>query len=230
MPLEHLLHRAISGRSALKSPLMDGYAARATWAANDGNSIRTLKATWRVPAPPMSHSGQTIYLFIGMETAVGDRTILQPVLQWGVNGLKNWSVASYCVSGSPGNLKFAAATKAIPVSSGQHLTASITLQTNTDGIFGYLSEFEGLAETVLHINLPQELTQVGTALEVYNVMKLSDLPNSDTTRLAPIVIRLFDDARVSPVWEITNSELKYNVRAVAVPHDGVQDEIDIFYR
>jgi hypothetical protein len=217
---------------------MNGYAARATWEPDQspgsmeiGRSVKSFKASWRVPAPPSTDSGQTIYLFIGMETgsAVGDKVILQPVLQWGVHNLNHWGVATYCVSGSPGNLKFAATTKAMRVAPGDNLTASIVLQQKVGGTYGYLSEFVGIPESSLYINLPQELVQVGVALEVYRVMKLSDLPNSDVTRFSVVEIEFDNDAKGNPNWELANPELKYKIRAAPVMHGGVHNEIDIYY-
>lgn len=197
-----------------------------------GNTLRSYKANWHVPDPPTTDTGQTIYLFIGAESTagVGDQTILQPVLQWGVDGLKRWAVASYCVSGSPGNLKFAAKTKAVPVSEGERLTASIILESSADGVFNYLSEFEGIAETKLYMGLPQAFPQIGVALEAYDVMKLSDLPSSDMTRFGELRISLGGNLKPEPDWQIANPELQYGIRAVPVTHDGIQNEIDVLYR
>jgi hypothetical protein len=174
MPLKRHLHNVSLRVGSKGQPIIDGYAAAAIWTAPAGSSISALKATWQVPDPPAADSGQIIYLFIGMETAgpVGDRTILQPVLQWGANDRKQWSVASYCVSGSPGNLKFAATSKAVLVSPGERLSASITLKKTPEGA-SYLSQFERIPETVLYVRLPQALSQAGIALEAQNVMQLS---------------------------------------------------------
>jgi hypothetical protein len=51
---------------------------------------------WTVPPAPATQSGQTIYLFNGMQDSVP--MILQPVLQWGalqVGGGNSWTVASW---------------------------------------------------------------------------------------------------------------------------------------
>jgi hypothetical protein len=239
LPFERLRAQNHTLLDAASNPLINGYAARATWEFDQpsgskqiGGSIRSFKAFWRVPDPPATESGQTIYLFIGMETgiSIGNKVILQPVLQWGANDIKNWSVSTFCVFGTPKDLKLAAVTKAIPVAAGDQLAASIVLQEKVGGAFGYLAEFSGISGSSLYVNLPQELIQVGVALEVYNVMKLSDLPNSDRTVFDMIQIVSDSDAELSPIWELTNSELKYDIRAAAVVHAGIQDEIDIYYR
>lgn len=159
-----------------------------------------------------------------------NKTIIQPVLQWGAMGLRSWTVASYCVCGRPGNLIFAAVTNAVAVVPGDHLTASISLETHADGSFGYLSQFDGISGTALHMALPQQLVQAGIALEGYNVTKPSDLPNADLTRFGAIGVGLNDGTMASPVWTITDTEAQWDVRAVAVTHGNVQDEIDVYYR
>lgn len=232
MPPERLLRPATLHSASASPPIINGYAALAKWAVVAGHTLRSYKANWHVPDSPSTDSGQTIYLFIGAESTagVGDQTILQPVLQWGVDGLKRWAVASYCVCGSPGNLKFAAKTKSVPVSEGERLTASIILQSSTDGAFNYLSEFEGIAETKLYIGLPQAFTQIGLALEAYEVMKLSDLPSSGMTRFDQLRISLDGDLKPEPDWQIANPELQYGIQAVPVTHEGIQSEIDVLYR
>lgn len=237
LPIDRLLTRTETSSNSTAFPVINGYAARATWQCDQplgstkiGRSIRSFKASWRVPDPPTTELRQILYLFMGMETgtSVGNKVILQPVLQWGANELKYWSVAIYCVSGSPGNLKLAATTGALRVVTGDNLTASIKLQGKVGGAFGYVSEFIGIPGS-LQLSLPRELVQTGVALEAYNVMKLSDLPSSELTAFNALEIILDDDTKASPNWQLTNPELKYNIRASPVVHGGVQDEIDIYY-
>lgn len=224
------------------SSVINGYLARAVWnvqqaGRNSGPSavIKSATACWQVPDPPANEAAQTLFLFLGMESdsSSAARSILQPVLHWGSdqNGSRQgWVAASYCVCGSPGNLRFAAMTAAIPVATGDKLKASITLQSKDEQTFGYLSQFEGITGSSLYIESSQELVQVGIALEAYNLADLSELPNSQMTRFSPVQVVTDDNQTASPEWQITNSEPTSNVRAVSVLHAGIQDEIDICYR
>jgi hypothetical protein len=228
-------------RSDQTEALIDGYAALARWnferaraLENIDASVQAFKVAWHVPTAPKTDSGQTIYLHMGMETSqCGEvQSILQPVLKWGPvpDGRKSWSIASYYVSGKPGDLRFAAMTEAVPVSPGDKLEAAIRLVGKGRGTFMYVSEFAGALGTRLYIASPNELVQIGVALEVSHVAQLSDLPDSDLTCFSGIEVALDKNATPDIAWEITNSALKYNVRAASIVHSGVQDEVQIFYR
>ena len=60
-----------------------GWIVDAFWQNTTGNPVTSFKTTWRVPPAPTSDSGQTIFLFNGIDPANPSQAILQPVLQWG---------------------------------------------------------------------------------------------------------------------------------------------------
>lgn len=71
-----------------------GWIVYASWTNNTGRTITSFKTTWVVPPPPATQSGQTIFLFNGIQNST---MIYQPVLQWGpsaAGGGNNWAVAS----------------------------------------------------------------------------------------------------------------------------------------
>jgi hypothetical protein len=227
--------------TSAKAALLDGYLAVAKWSPDQqdsssaGKSIESFSATWRVPDPPKTDTSRGVLLFIGMQAAESNpvKSILQPVLQWEADSEgKNheWSVASYFVYGTRPVGKFLAMTKPIRVAPGDVLRAVISLQAKGNGMFAYGCEFTGISGSELYIQSPNELVQVGVALEVSEVMQLTDLPSSDVTRFERVEISLNDDTKASPIWDITNLALAYDVRAVSVAHNGRQDEVDIFYR
>jgi len=167
-----------------------------------------------------------------META--DRTsILQPVLQW--NGSdegenRGWVIASYFVNGQPGELKVLAKTQALAVSPGAVLDATIRFESKEHDIFRYSCNFGGISGSGLHIESRAEFVQAGLALEVSNVTGDSELPASAVTHFQDVEIILDDGAKPSPVWEIINPAIKYGVRAIPIFHNGVQSEVDVYYR
>jgi len=212
---------------------MNGYLSYATWTPTE-KSIGSFKASWRVPLAPKKKGHQTLFLFMGMETA--DRTLIfQPVLEWGpspgaAKEESHWSVACYLVNGSPGNLSLGAKTKSVPVSVCDLLEAEISLNSTADGLFGYSCEFKEIVGCGLYIQSPLKFTQAGVALEVSNVSDTAALPASTLTQFENLEIVLDDGSKSAPDWQITNLAAQYGVRAYPIDHRGIKDEIDIQYR
>ena len=126
-----------------------GWIADAYWRNNTGHPVSSFKTTWRVPPAPATQSGQTIFLFNGIDPTNPSDAILQPVLQWGgsaAGGGNYWSVASWYV------LKSGQAfhTTLVQVNAGDMLVGVMTLTGQSGGMFSYTSEFQGIAGT----NLP----------------------------------------------------------------------------
>jgi hypothetical protein len=238
--LRPILNRGTDKLSAgSKSPLLEGYLTRATWSLDstlqsEGRSIKGLTTILVTPPPPATQSGQTVFLFPAFETSASAATksILQPVLQWvpDIEGFPGWAVACYYVSGSSQNLQVRVRTKPVPVQEGDALPIEIRLIIKEKGVFGYYAEFSEIGGCGIYVETRDEFVQVGVALEVYGLMKLSDLPNVDYTRFPVLNIVLDNDKRVSPHWDIVNSVPQYKIKSVPIAHDGIEDEVDIFYR
>ena len=65
-----------------------------------GHSFEYLQALWVVPPPPAATFGETqvFYAWPGLESGIQSGNVLQPVMQYGYNGLgggNNWSVAAW---------------------------------------------------------------------------------------------------------------------------------------
>ncbi|WP_439404739.1 hypothetical protein ACNJX9_25320 [Bradyrhizobium sp. DASA03076] len=92
-----------------------------------------------------------------------------------------------------------------------------------------MTQFGKPVDTGLYIETGDEFVQAGVALEVYGVMKLSDLPNVRKTRFEHLQITLDDGTRAAPRWDIVDSAPQYNIRSVAITNGGYEDEVDILY-
>jgi hypothetical protein len=73
--------------------------------ATTNKSYGKIAATWIVPPSPTSDDGQILYFFPGLEDMSNVISIVQPVLQWGNNGIfggRYWLVASWncCINGT----------------------------------------------------------------------------------------------------------------------------------
>ena len=60
--------------------LGSGWITYASWTNDTGTPVSRFATTWVVPPAPATRSGQTIFLFNGIQNST---MIYQPVLQWG---------------------------------------------------------------------------------------------------------------------------------------------------
>jgi hypothetical protein len=164
-----------------------GWVAWADWTNATGTPVSSFLTTWVVPPPPVTQSGQLIYLFNALEDQAGDN-ILQPVLQWGESGAgggNDWGVASWYVDSS----HHAFCTPVIPVNPGDTLIGELTLVSQGDGLFNYSSAFQGRPATALIAQGLSKLVLATETLEVYGLTKSSDYPDEPATRMRGIDIR-----------------------------------------
>ena len=132
-----------------------GWIVYAGWTNTTGHPITSFSTTWTVPPAPSTSSGQTIFLFNGIQNST---MIYQPVLQWGssaAGGGAYWSVACWYADGQGGT---AFHTNLVRVNSGDVLVGVMT-QTGVSGSnHNYSADFQGIANTTLTITNVQELT------------------------------------------------------------------------
>ena len=70
---------------------LQGYLCATLWdweeekSENSHDPITQFRMEWQVPLAPTTASGQTIFLFNGLQPSVNSekKSVLQPVLQWG---------------------------------------------------------------------------------------------------------------------------------------------------
>jgi hypothetical protein len=205
-----------------------GWIAYASWTNNTGSPITALRTTWRVPNAPSTQSGQTIFLFNGIDPVNPSAAILQPVLQWGVSaagGGPYWSVASWYVT----NTGQAFHTTLIPVNAGDTLVGEMTLTGQAGGKFSYASAFQGMAGTNLPVQNVDELVWCNQTLEAYAITQCSDYPASPMTAFSQIAVQTSAGAPTVN-WTPDERVTDCGQHVVVVSNSATAGEVDIFYR
>jgi hypothetical protein len=165
--------------------LGSGWITYASWTNNTGKPIKSFKTTWMVPPPPSTQSGQTIFLFNGIQNS---SMIYQPVLQWGgsaAGGGNYWAVASWYVDGQGGPAFHSPLTQ---VSPGATLIGVMTMTGQSGNLFNYNCNFQGIANSGYAVNNIQELTWCIETLEAYSLTKCTDYPATPMTPMIGIEI------------------------------------------
>src|SRR5471032_2616763 len=122
--------------------LGSGWISYAYWSNNSGQPISSFRTTWVVPPEPATQSGQTVFLFNGIQNAT---MIYQPVLQWGpsaAGGGQKWSVACWYADSQTGHSYY---SSLVDVAAGAALTGVMTMTATAGGLCDYTAEFVGIA-------------------------------------------------------------------------------------
>ncbi|MEA2993062.1 MAG: hypothetical protein QOD40_1982 [Alphaproteobacteria bacterium] len=212
-------------QSVLKPALGGGWITYAGWTNNSGHPLSSFRTTWVVPPAPATHSGQTIFLFNGIQNST---MIYQPVLQWGpsaAGGGNNWTVASWYADGQAGQ---AFHSSLVAVNPGQILTGIMTLTGSSGGQFSYSCTFQGIANTTLPIANVQELTWCNETLEAYSVQKCSDYPDCEFTAMRNIAVSC-GTTTPSISWTATNAVTDCGQHCVVVSNSASVGEVDLCY-
>ena len=207
--------------------LGSGWIAYTYWNNGTGKSLSSFRTTWQVPSAPATVSNQTVFLFNGIQNYGANFGILQPVLQWGpsaAGGGPQWSVASWYVT-SGGD---AFHSQLVPVQPGATLIGVMTLTGSSDNKFSYISEFEGIAGTLLPVQNIAELLWCNETLEAYEINQCSDYPAAPRTVFRDISIQ----SQGTPLplnWTPLNKVTDCGQHAVVVSNSAASGEVDIFY-
>lgn len=206
--------------------LGQGWITYASWTNNTGHPIKSFKTTWVVPPAPQTQSGQTIFLFNGIQNST---MIYQPVLQWGssaAGGGNYWSIASWYVDGQGGP---AFHSTLIPVNPGTNLTGVMTMTGQSGSLYSYDCVFQGIANSGYAIQNVEQLTWCIQTLEAYSVQKCTDYPA--TPRTAMTAIEIQTTAGQAPLnWSAANPVHDCNQRTAVISNASPGGEVDIFYR
>jgi hypothetical protein len=158
---------------------------------------------WNVPNNPSSpNDGQLLYLWLGLECCgagqYGGQNLMQPVLQWGSNGLFGgtyWTMASWYVA--TGNYYH---SSPINVNAGNGLYGGVdwvynpnlneygwqvTSQGNSHSSNLFIGTLSGSANTQ---------TSAYVNFEAYNIKSCADYPNSPSTTFSNLYLDFY------PVW------------------------------
>lgn len=203
-----------------------GWITFTLWPNRSGSPISSFVTQWRVPPPPATDSGQTIFLFNSMENEARD-DIAQPVLQWGVSGAGGgsfWTIANWYVD-STGHASFSALDQ---VSPGDVLTGVISLVSREADGFNYVSSFLNRPDLDLAVGPISELIWATETLEAYQIGQCSDYPNVPQTSMGSIEIAT---AGMHPVlgWKISNQIVDCSQSSSVVSAANPGGQIDIFY-
>ncbi len=227
MPANVTLHPGLAAAAAAGRAvpaLGSGWICYASWTEND-KPISLFTTSWVVPPAPATQSGQTVFLFNGIQNAT---MIYQPVLQWGssaAGGGNYWSVACWYADGQNGKSFYSSLVRVNP---GQVLTGVMTESAQGPNGFSYNCQFVGVPNTSLPIQNVQQLTWAVQTLECYGIQKCSDYPNTCRTAMQAIGIQA-GGANVTPAWTATNSVTDCGQHAVVASNASPGGEVDLFY-
>lgn len=208
--------------------LGSGWISYAWWNNGTGQSISSFRTTWQVPPSPNTDSGQTIFLFNGIQNFGTNYGILQPVLQWGpsaAGGGSYWSIASWYVTS--GGQAFH--TNLSPVNAGDTLTGVMTLTNQSGMSFDYTCEFQGRSGTRLPVTNIAELLWCNETLEAYDLEQCTDYPATERTDFRSISIQT-GDVNPAITWTAVNAFTDCNQHTVIVDNSSTNGEVDIYYR
>ncbi|KAF7292751.1 hypothetical protein MIND_01173600 [Mycena indigotica] len=186
------------------APAASGWITYAYWYKTTGDPIAWFETDFVVPPAPASCTGQTVFLFPGIEPASGT-SIVQPVLQYGpssIGGGNFWVIACWYVVGTQ---YFATKLSQVPV--GLALRGLIDLEyvaTPTDWSY-WVGMYVAGGDIGMRIDSPEELVWATLTLEAYNIVGPQSYPAGPTT-FSDVLIRVgdweWDDPGSS--WSVVN--------------------------
>ena len=222
----NVINGALTSGAAAVPALGSGWIAYAGWTNNTGTPVSLLKTAWTVPPAPTTQSGQTVFLFNGIENAT---MILQPVLQWGVSaagGGNFWAIGSWYASGPGGHSFYSSLTQVAP---GTQLVGTMTLTGQSASGFSYDCRFDGIAASVLPVQNVPELTWCIQTLEAYQISARSDYPPAVMTAMTAINLQV--GGNPAPLaWTQNNPVTDTGQHCVVVSNDATSGEVDLYYQ
>jgi hypothetical protein len=206
-------------------PLGSGWITYTGWTNSSTTPITYSAATWTVPPAPTTNSGQTIFLFNGLENS---SYILQPVLQWGpsaAGGGAYWAIANWYVDGSNGT---ALHSNLVRVNPGTVLTGIMTQTGTTGSNYNYVSSFSGYSSINLTVNNIAKLFWADETLETYNIATCSNYPNTASTRFSGIEVHV-GTAQAPLSWTVYNAVTDCGQHTNVVTNGSPNGIVDIYY-
>jgi len=226
-PVKRQLHGPGASAPGALPQLGSGWITYAWWDSG-ATPITSFSTTWTVPQAPSTYSGQTIFLFNGIQNTGSNFGILQPVLQYGpsaAGGGNYWSIASWYVTS--GGQAFH--TPLVTVRAGDVLVGVMNQTAVSGALYSYTSAFKGIANTSLPVQNIAQLHWANETLEAYEVNLASDYPAVNDTLFdaVDIVVGASHPALSwTPVNAVTDTGQHCLVRSDA--NSG--GEVDLWYR
>jgi len=203
-----------------------GWITYADWLNNSVQPVSSFKTTWLVPPAPATQSGQTIFLFNGIQNST---MIYQPVLQWGpsaAGGGNYWAVASWYVDGQSST---AFHSPLVPVGTGTTLVGVMVLTSQSGNTFSYNCFFDGIPATGLSILNQQQLTWCIETLEAYGITQPTDYPATLMTRMKAIELKV-GSSEASLNWAPVNLVTDTGQHCEIISSASPGGEVDLYYR
>lgn len=225
---QDLSHSAALRKGELPTALADGWQAYTWWDSGTAEPITHFATTWTVPRNPATKSGQTVFLFNGIENSGSNFGILQPVLQWGpsaAGGGDHWSIANWYVSAG-GDAYY---SSLVDVAPGTVLTGVMTeTAVSASGKRSYRSTFHNLSDIDLAVEDIEPLHWANVTLECYHLKHSSDLPAQSHSAFTGIDLRT---GRTTPglAWSVVDQFTDCGQHAAVVNNANPSGEVDLFY-
>ncbi|NLR68975.1 hypothetical protein HGH92_32035 [Chitinophaga varians] len=203
-------------------PLGSGWITYTYWTNNTASAISYFATSWTVPPAPAVNSGQTIFLFNGLQNS---SNILQPVLQWGpsaAGGGSYWAIANWYVGNN------SVYSNLIRVNPGTNLQGIMSLIGGSGSTRSYTSVFTGYPSINLTVNNIPTLYWAAESLEAYGVVTCSNYPNTAKTRLSGIDLRV-GGAQAPLSWSIDNPVTDCGQHSTVVTQGTPNGIVDIYY-
>ena len=203
-------------------PLGSGWITYTYWTNSSATPISYFNTNWTVPPAPAVNSGQTIFLFNGLQNA---NNILQPVLQWGpsaAGGGNYWAIANWYVGNNT------VYSNLIPVAPGTNLQGIMSLIGGGGSTYSYTSAFAGYPSITLTVNNIPKLYWAAESLEAYGVATCSNYPNTAKTRLSAIELRV-GSSQAPLSWGVANAVTDCGQHAIVVAQGTPNGIVDIYY-
>ncbi|WP_212003842.1 hypothetical protein [Chitinophaga sp. HK235] len=203
-------------------PLGSGWITYTYWTNNTSSAISYFNTNWTVPPAPAVNSGQTIFLFNGLQNA---NNILQPVLQWGpsaAGGGNYWAIANWYVGLGT------AYSSLIPVAPGTNLQGVMSLIGGSGSTRSYTSAFTGYPSITLTVNSVPTLYWAAESMEAYGVATCSNYPNTTKTRLSAIDLRV-GGVQAPLSWTVANAVTDCGQHSTVVTQGTPNGIVDIYY-
>ncbi|HEY6978375.1 MAG TPA: hypothetical protein VH396_18885 [Chitinophagaceae bacterium] len=207
--------------------LASGWITYAEWTNTANKPINYFSTTWKVPSRPGTNSGQTLFLFNGMQDGFDfSAHILQPVLQWGpsaAGGGPYWAITNWYVSSS--NAFYGSLVR---VSTGTILQGIMQTTRRNGSKFNYNSSFKGYpVASSLQVNNARQLFWAAETLESYGVIKNSNYPPDTKIKMDNIQI-LVGSTNAGLDWEAVNL-MQTPQHTKIISNNSPGGEVDIFW-
>lgn len=203
-------------------PLGSGWITYTHWTNSSSSAISYFATSWTVPPAPAVNSGQTIFLFNGLQNS---GNILQPVLQWGpsaAGGGNYWAIANWYVGGNT------VYSNLIRVNPGTNLQGIMSLIGGSGSTRSYTSVFTGYPSINLTVNNIPTLYWAAESMEAYGVVTCSNYPNTAKTRLSGIDLRV-GGAQAPLSWAVANPVTDCGQHSTVVTNGTPNGIVDIYY-